>query len=1089
MGEFRKELGAMGLGGKGIEGSRCEAMIRVASIEEAKNNMMYSEGTASHLLKYAGKRALAARLVRKRGPMVGKVRVHAVVYVPASASGAVRSAFIEEIGKAAERFNDEGLTWTIAGDWQAVPFPSWRANGRNNLEHDNAIRDWFWGAADEGDGAFMQRPGVGRVVPLHLQHDRMEFTFHSPRGDHASIDHVFSDHASAAYTSGTPRTPIFLGSRTDGHDEFACLDHRAILVNIREGEMESLGRQRPQAQRLRGSPRELKAFLEALPVEVGLEEDDDVALASLETGIAEAAAQTKRKFSARADVGRSKAPDAEATQLKYYEGLYKLVLQAYEEECCGVWAQGLFGSADNHHLYRDGMLRKARDKQLKRAARRPGGVVEWRGLRDACEHVIRNAITRLVPVVKAKAKEVAKATDMGLAGAMSAEEFARKLIGKQKAIKAAAREGGFSLAALKREDGEVVTSASEVHALAHAFGVKQNRASSCDEGLMGAWLQAFVPKAETLALPNGERWTLRKAIPYPVFCRETRKAKSGKAAALHPLLVDHLQAIPDEHPTKKLYYELLMRCMEAGRYPAHYRELVAVFIPKTYGNLLDLEALRDIWLINHGAKLTERLLLHTAIAPMTANVLLCHAGGCKGRGCVDQAVALHATIADAIATRKNLFVMYVDLIKCFMSFSRIAGRRAAKHGGLPDQVIQAMRGLVDCAVHGKATGRYTTAFGTTDPFVILRGFLQGALASPEMCKLMMNTLAEALQLKVVGYELYAPDGNGEWMTQLVFVDDAANITGSAGMMRRVALFWSIWLVIGDTKANIAKFKKTVVSGLVWKTKKDGTKVAISSDAMVYIGGLEKGDAPRKVPNMQVDKSYAYVGFGTRLDGKHAAQGLKLIKSKITNGALQATSRPTSRCLSIATGNAYTMGSCFFYGSVFGGSLQQVEDVLGPASRKGCRGGAVRNRSRSASAPAVQLHAPAKALEERKNDPMSVEPAARGRGMAGFGVAHPYPCLSAAAAMAFMNGLAAPLPTPANVGVSSGTARILHEFGCRATPSHFRFDELMDALDQSDFLERAIWLIAKLNDGVFRVEQNFRVDSPMHEDRWPGYPDG
>ena len=81
----------------------------------------------------------------------------------------------------------------------------------------------------------------------------------------------------------------------------------------------------------------------------------------------------------------------------------------------------------------DGMLRRARDKQLKRAARRPGGAVEWRELRDACEHVIRNAITRLVPVVKAKAKEEAKATDMGLAGAMSAEEFARKLIGKQKA--------------------------------------------------------------------------------------------------------------------------------------------------------------------------------------------------------------------------------------------------------------------------------------------------------------------------------------------------------------------------------------------------------------------------------------------------------------------------------------------------------------------------------------------------------------------------------------------------------------------------------------------------------------------------------
>ena len=120
-----------------------------------------------------------------------------------------------------------------------MPYPSWRANGRKNLEHDNTIRDWFWGSAEDGDAPFMQRPGIGRVVTLHLRHDRKEFTFHSPRGDHASIDHVFSDHASAAYTSGVPRTPVFLGSRTDGHDDFACLDHRAILVSIREGEMEA----------------------------------------------------------------------------------------------------------------------------------------------------------------------------------------------------------------------------------------------------------------------------------------------------------------------------------------------------------------------------------------------------------------------------------------------------------------------------------------------------------------------------------------------------------------------------------------------------------------------------------------------------------------------------------------------------------------------------------------------------------------------------------------------------------------------------------------------------------------------------------
>ena len=37
-----------------------------------------------------------------------------------------------------------------------------------------------------------------------------------------------------------------------------------------------------------------------------------------------------------------------------------------------------------------------------------------------------------------------------------------------------------------------------------------------------------------------------------------------------------------------------------------------------------------------------------------------------------------------------------------------------------------------------------------EAFALLRGFLQGAHASPEQCKVMMNTLAEALELKTVG---------------------------------------------------------------------------------------------------------------------------------------------------------------------------------------------------------------------------------------------------------------------------------------------------------------------------------------------------
>ena len=64
------------------------------------------------------------------------------------------------------------------------------------------------------------------------------------------------------------------------------------------------------------------------------------------------------------------------------------------------------------------------------------------------------------------------------------------------------------------------------------------------------------------------------------------------------------------------------------------------------------------------------------------------------------------------------------------------------------------------------------------------------------------------------------------------------------MMQRAALFWSVWLRIGNTQANVAALKKTVVLGLVWKKKKDGSRVPNMCDARVYIGGLNPGD-PRR----------------------------------------------------------------------------------------------------------------------------------------------------------------------------------------------------------------------------------------------------
>ena len=114
---------------------------------------------------------------------------------------------------------------------------------------------------------------------------------------------------------------------------------------------------------------------------------------------------------------------------------------------------------------------------------------------------------------------------------------------------------------------------------------------------------------------------------------------------------------------------------------------------------------------------------------------------------------------------------------------------ALRQAGVPGFVIDALQALCEDLRGQVVTGCYETAFGSSGAFPVLRGFLQGAHASPEQCKIMMNTLAEAAEMKAVGHVFFAPDGGGSDVVQLIFVDDAASLAGSVPMMCRIALLW------------------------------------------------------------------------------------------------------------------------------------------------------------------------------------------------------------------------------------------------------------------------------------------------------------
>jgi len=667
------------------------ALLHSGDIEAAQADGRLTPAVANLLQLYAGRRAFGIRLTRTRGPLANEDLFFACVYVPAAASQATRAAFIELVADKVMTLTMDTISgaitlpFAVAGDWNASPSPTSRRNGSPNEAHDEALyRRWFGGA--DGDS-------FSAAIPSRLKQG--EFTFRASTGHlhDRDLDFVFVDCESFPFWRASEKGGIFLGEWGSDGDAF---DHRVSLSFRDEGTLEKLGEGRASTYRISKSPSAWPAYgrLAALYT-APRGATADIALAALEAHLVRSASTAMGADEWATRAPRAAPPNEPETRLQWLRGLYSAVSASFEWSANHDTRASAFFLADNNdRLYKAVILRRVRDREIRRAAA-TGRALSWKDLRNACAKRLRDAIALLQPEVEARRRHLNNAINLGVGEPCSAQEFAERMHERLRAIKQRKKANRFQLAALIDDDGEIQRSASAVHTLAHRYGVNQNRLSASDDEAFGTWLQMLVPLSPTLTLPGGAPWTLRDALPVDVLRREARKQRKGKARAFNPFIIEMLQCLPEGHPAELAYFELLLRCMEEGVYPAHYLQIMAVLIPKKASGLLRMEQLRDIWLINHGAKLAERCLLHTALTPVGARVLANHAGGCKGRGCTEQAFALHLCIDDALYRRKALYVLYVDLTKCFMSFSRSAGAQAMRHYGLPEQGLQALRGLVE----------------------------------------------------------------------------------------------------------------------------------------------------------------------------------------------------------------------------------------------------------------------------------------------------------------------------------------------------------------------------------------------------------
>ena len=594
-------------------------------------------------------------------------------------------------------------------------------------------------------------------------------------------------------------------------------------------------------------------------------------------------------------------PDIRAKQLR---GLIASVRNRYHD-------QTFFTSCENTGLFRCGIAARARMRLFRRIAR-GGQIPTWTLVRDEVHHALGRAFDQAhTSARKLKRELIVKATKGRLDPGNVAPHM-EELRRLEKAMKRG--QGKAQISAIKevvvranltvvngvkltlKVAGNLLRDPEPMHNSMADYGKRQNSASKAIQNAFTTMLQTCIPQGDKLRMPDGTDWTIRKAITFPVFARELGKATTGKAGGLHPFLIDHLRALTKSSQALKTYYHLIIHCMETGDYPSYYGDMVACLIPKTYGDSYLISALRDIWLGQHGAKLVQRLILKTALAPLADRLRPEAAGFCKARTTSEQAFALHCAIRFAHHTRTPIFVMYIDLSKCFMSFNRSHGMIAADWYGLPTEARKALTEL-----ERTISGRYESVYGTTQEFEVIRGFIQGSLHAPELCKQMMNTVLELVNLKCAGVPLFSVDDNGDELLQLVFADDAVNSASSVSMTQRIADFWSLWCAVVGMEMNIAGIKKTAWSGLVWVVK-NGTLTATNATGNVTIQTRE--GVKRRVPPISIHLCYKYLGYLTRLDGLHGPDILKKMVGKIDDWHTKVRTIAHSRKHSVELANEH-----------------------------------------------------------------------------------------------------------------------------------------------------------------------------------------
>ncbi|KAL6486773.1 hypothetical protein MHYP_G00033990 [Metynnis hypsauchen] len=188
--------------------------------------------------------------------------------------------------------------------------------------------------------------------------------------------------------------------------------------------------------------------------------------------------------------------------------------------------------------------------------------------------------------------------------------------------------------------------------------------------------------------------------------------------------------------TLKTFHSIINCIWENEDVPQEFRDATIVSLYKNKGSKSDCGNYRGISLLSIAGKILARVILNRLILSVSEeNLPEAQCGFRPGRSTTDMIFAVRQVQEKCKEQNKDLYAVFIDLMKAFDTVNREALWVILQRLGCPRKFVQMIRQF-----HDNMTGAVLSGGEASDPFEISNGVKQGCVLAPILFNLFFTCI-------------------------------------------------------------------------------------------------------------------------------------------------------------------------------------------------------------------------------------------------------------------------------------------------------------------------------------------------------------